>query len=721
MPGFGSLAPASDDDDLINRYYDPGTGLPVGGTDKYAPPRPRQPLYPADIGAALPEAYGAGQPIQDPLVTMGKKALWDVPRGLVDTARTTPYGLRREDVTDIPPDYTPDPTSPTRGYLPKVPWQPIDPLVGQSVGVASGVIGAPVIGPEEEAGEAILGAGAIRQRVKGAALKKAAGKTVQGATAEEAPEPSPDTQPMAGKVNWDRTKLGLGGIPLGKDQTVVDVPTRALEAAHKATDPDMYVPTPKQNVLDHVASGQPVALPEVNVYKGPSGSSALPQWELRYTNGRNRVAAARSLGEPTVPVAVKSDEAADLRALLAHHSPDYATGPASSITAPSILPRQNPTPDDVAAVMAAAREYGRKGWPTAEKEIFSTTPEAYGETTRLVPQISNKELLPGPLPGEKLPLDQRAAQIVENTGPISERIAQRLSPLVQQQSPLLKFYHTGPVIRGLERYGDMTTPEATSFMRDWSGQGAATSPRTQTPPNLRNASYLLYQRAMGNPLTPERFEREGNVPGFPMMGMHVDLANKFATGAENPWINPKPFTFRENWAGNLRDVTGDTHNIRSTLYEMDQAKPGSLHPSWFTSDDAYAKYRKDGFEALDPGDIKDTLGSVTVKGQKRQSEYLPMTEPWYRAARQLGINPAEAQSGGWFSYGPITGLQSPPKTIANLLNDQVAATAKALNVPPEKVVNWWSRGKIPLAGIAGGALGAGGFGSLRPPSAEERQ
>jgi hypothetical protein len=193
-----------------------------------------------------------------------------------------------------------------------------------------------------------------------------------------------------------------------------------------------------------------------------------------------------------------------------------------------------------------------------------------------------------------------------------------------------------------------------------------------------------------------------------MMGMHVDLADKFARGSENAFTNPKPTTFRENWSGNLRDVTGDTHNIRSTLYEMDQIKPGSLPRGWFTSDKAFEKYKSDGFRAVDAGDIADTLGSTTVKGIKRQSEYLPMTDPWTRAAEKVGIAPAEGQSGGWFSYGDITGLQSPPKTIPNLLNDQIEATAKALGVPHEKAVEWWSQGKIPLAGI-GGATAMGGL------------
>jgi hypothetical protein len=367
--------------------------------------------------------------------------------------------------------------------------------------------------------------------------------------------------------------------------------------------------------------------------------------------------------------------------------------------------RKLPTPDDIAAIKAAAVGYGRKGWPSAEREVFSTAPEAYAQTPQLVPQQSVKAQLPGPLPGEALPLKGRADVIAANADPIAARIAERLQPMVAQDSPLLKFYHTAPVVRGLQDYGGLSLPEANTFMRDWAGQGAATSPRTQTPPNLRNSSYLMYQRAAGNPLTPERYAAEGNVPGFPMMGMHVDLADKFARGAENPWTNPKPYTFRENWAGNLSDVTGDTHNIRSTLYEMDQAQPGSLPRGWFSSDAAFDKYRAQGFRALEPGEISDTLGSTAVKGVRRQSEYLPMTEPWYRAAGQLGIHPAEAQSGGWFFYGPITGLQSPPKTITNLLNDQVNATAKVLNVPPEQVVNWWANRKIPLAGVAG-AMGS---------------
>jgi len=489
-------------------------------------------------------------------------------------------------------------------------------------------------------------------------------------------------------------------------------------------DPDWPDPLPPRELSPHEIAAQRMQ----NQYRRlpPAGSSnmgaiadmMIPQepWEYALMAAAPGPGAVVGRALSQLPKAVRAgvlaagigttaSEAQAGKGQIAKGLTGFAPGDIAKLPgAPAIVSRRGgPTAEDIAAIKEAAVGYGRKGWPEAERGVFKTTPEAYAETTQLVPQISIKDRLPGPLPGEKLPLKGRADPIVENTDAIAERIAQRLEPMVKQGDERLKFYHTAPVIRGLEQYAGMSIPEANTFMRGWAGQGAATSPRTQTPPNLRNSSYLGYERARGEPLTPERYAKEGNIPGFPMMGMHVDLADKFARGTENAWINPKPTTFRENWSGNLRDVTGDTHNIRSTLYEMDQVKPGSLPRGWFTSDEAYGKYKKEGFRAVDAGDIADTLGDKAVNKIRRQSEYLPMTEPWYRAAEKVGIAPAEAQSGGWFSYGDITGLQSPPKTITNLLNDQVAATAKAIDQPPEKVVDWWAQGKIPLAGVAGAA------------------
>jgi hypothetical protein len=218
----------------------------------------------------------------------------------------------------------------------------------------------------------------------------------------------------------------------------------------------------------------------------------------------------------------------------------------------------------------------------------------------------------------------------------------------------------------------------------------------------------MWNRANGTPVTPDVYAATGNTPGYRMMGMHVDLADKFANNAVDPWRNPKPYTFREGWSGNMADVTADTHNIRATLYELDRLHPGSIPRQWFTTPQDYEAYvAGGGFRPDTPmnvGAIKDTLGSVTVNKVPRQTEYGVMADPWYRAAEQLGIHPAEAQSGGWFSYGPITGLRSPPKTIPQLLDDQIGHTGNILGVDPRKILEWWGQKKIPLAGLGGGAV-----------------
>ena len=60
-------------------------------------------------------------------------------------------------------------------------------------------------------------------------------------------------------------------------------------------------------------------------------------------------------------------------------------------------------------------------------------------------------------------------------------------PVGAGRRPRLNFYNTGPIYEKLISMGI----DPTQIMREWGGQMAATSPRTQTPPNLRNAGILL--------------------------------------------------------------------------------------------------------------------------------------------------------------------------------------------------------------------------------------
>lgn len=382
-------------------------------------------------------------------------------------------------------------------------------------------------------------------------------------------------------------------------------------------------------------------------------------------------------------------------------APEGALTAGAARRAPAILSHANPTADDISAIMKSVAETKSAPWPTAANPIFDTSREASARTLDVVPQISYRDLLPRPADlTAKLPANDRVRQLVDARSQIASGIASDLRPMVARDDPMLHFYSTAPVLDRLVGQGVLDPEQAQQFMRDWAGQGAATSPRTATPQNMRNSSLLMYRRAAGDPLDPAAWKAEGNAPGFPMMGMHVNLADQFAKGTENINTNPKPVMFREGWSGNQADVTADTHNIRSTLYKFDQLHPGELDPGWFTAEGYNAYKKAGGFgqgQPLNVGAIKDTLEGATVNKVPKQTEYGVMSDPWYDAAKQLGIPPAQAQAGGWFNYGPITGLKSPPKTLPDLLNDQLEHTSKVLGVSPSKALEWWGRRKIPLA------------------------
>jgi hypothetical protein len=110
-------------------------------------------------------------------------------------------------------------------------------------------------------------------------------------------------------INWDRSTVSHGNLPIYGDKQVIDVPVANLERAFKATDPRAHsdVIKPKQEVADYAASGKPMSLPEVDATNGRIG----------FTNGRNRFAVARDNGEAIIPVATETPD--ELRALLVKH------------------------------------------------------------------------------------------------------------------------------------------------------------------------------------------------------------------------------------------------------------------------------------------------------------------------------------------------------------------------------------------------------------------
>jgi ElaB/YqjD/DUF883 family membrane-anchored ribosome-binding protein len=135
------------------------------------------------------------------------------------------------------------------------------------------------------------------------------GRNTLGAGGGRLVQPS---EPMAGSINWNReraggiptSRSGPGGIqggPIPDYMTVIDVPVAALD---KAWAKDQRLAKPKQQVVEHAASGEPMSLAEINT--GPGG-------DIWFGNGRNRFMAARDAGDTTIPVAVPKDKVGEVR------------------------------------------------------------------------------------------------------------------------------------------------------------------------------------------------------------------------------------------------------------------------------------------------------------------------------------------------------------------------------------------------------------------------
>jgi hypothetical protein len=121
-----------------------------------------------------------------------------------------------------------------------------------------------------------------------------------------------------------------------------------------------------------------------------------------------------------------------------------------SIAAPATIGRINPTAGDIDAIKAAADAFGHGAWPDAQRPLFKTTPEAYAETTQLVPQYSIRDRLPGPT-GKELPDGGRAQPIMDASKEIGAAIAKDLRPMVKADDPEILPYRAGDPRPGAAR------------------------------------------------------------------------------------------------------------------------------------------------------------------------------------------------------------------------------------------------------------------------------
>ncbi|MAK71965.1 MAG: hypothetical protein CMF19_07960 [Idiomarinaceae bacterium] len=340
--------------------------------------------------------------------------------------------------------------------------------------------------------------------------------------------------------------------------------------------------------------------------------------------------------------------------------------------------------------------------PSGQDPLFDTSPEAY--------QADLPEQKDTPVPrapeGKKLPKGDRAAPVAAMQSEIADVLAERMRPHLGTAAQY--FYNTGPIIRKAIEMG-IPEAQAREQLKKFALNYAATSPRTMTEQNLRNASLVSAKEARDIPLT-EVVGPGGtgiNEKGYPMMigpsGIHRLLVDAKNAEGISYNTNPKPATFAENVMGNLQGVTVDTHAIRGALDAMNEVQPGSI-PDGFIKPEFREQYKADP-SSLDPAKmIDDTLGDQKVDGEKMQTEYAVFSDLYKAAAQRVGVSPAEAQSLGWFGSGDKTGLASDLKTVVDLLDERIDVTAQALNRPKEKVFVDFMSGKIPLLSFGGMTL-----------------
>jgi hypothetical protein len=332
-----------------------------------------------------------------------------------------------------------------------------------------------------------------------------------------------------------------------------------------------------------------------------------------------------------------------------------------------------------------------------------------------LPDLS-KQYPRNPDPAAMLPANDRVRPLITHKDDIAQSIADMIVGSGQMEMPTRYFYHSaGPIYRAAVKAG-LSHEEAMQWLKDFGDHMGATSPKTKTLENTRNATSVMAKTQAGIPwrdvVGPGSGGSSGSEVGYTIMknSLQGGLIDRAVAGQPlNPLMNPKPATFGPNMAGNLSGVTADSHAIRLAVQTLNKLHPGKVPIEWIEPKSRSA-YKKDP-ATLTPDMIQDTLETQMVgpkgKATEMRTEYAPVADIYHKVADILGVSPAEAQSMAWFGGGGATGLKSAPKTISEILDDRISVTAQALGKSPDEVARLLFRRKIPLMSVMGTGAGVG--------------
>jgi hypothetical protein len=295
-----------------------------------------------------------------------------------------------------------------------------------------------------------------------------------------------------------------------------------------------------------------------------------------------------------------------------------------------------------------------------------------------------------------------------------------------------KWYHTEPVRRVfLDEFGPVEGPKRMALFMDMI---AATSPRSDVPTNVRNASFY-YQQALADKGLP------GTLPypyGHVAQNLHRQNYGTLtaprpaglsaeAPGTSTMWDvlqNPKPASFSQNLQGNLYPGTMDTHAFRNIAMRTGDPeflatslssvyKPGAK-PDLDTMVARFGEVKGRGDKSivtfrpqqlLKEGRLSmDEAANIPTfwASQPNANEYAAAEEMYRRIGQRQGLPTADTQAAAWAGAGPLTGLgTSPSHTFPELLNERILFTAKMRGEKPDETLRKMITGRQPLLAAPG--------------------
>lgn len=282
------------------------------------------------------------------------------------------------------------------------------------------------------------------------------------------------------------------------------------------------------------------------------------------------------------------------------------------------------------------------------------------------------------------------------------------------------WYHTEPIRQEFIR--EMGPEQGELGFKRYMDLVAATSPRSDVPTNIRNASY--YHTGVD--------PTKANPYPYGHVAQALHKQNVGTVGSEGGWNvmqNPKPASFAANLRGNLEPVTVDTHAFRniamrtgdprfletsvSNLYRQghsgaEDTLAGRYGELKETPKGTVVTYRPQQLAQEGRLSMEDAQGVPSFWATKpRDSEYAAAEQMFRDAGARVGMRPADAQAAAWAGGGDMTGLGTVgTHTFPELMNERVMFTAKMRGEDPRKVLSDFVKGKKPLLSLGAGAAAA---------------